>query len=1168
MRWCNLLAGVVVIAVAGCTVWAQEPIVKNPSFEEGDAGPTGWVLSEEPGTWEAVGHTGSRCVSVGGEESAEANSWRQDNIPVLPSTVYRFSFFARTAAETTGGCIVSGPDFCNNDTNVDQEWAQRSRVFITKPGRQSMSMRFGQWRKTGKVFFDDVTVRPTLAVHRTVGGLTLGEGEKTEGAAYAFAAPLAAEGSNYSRPLVDFTAAFNTNRWVFGPGNYVTYRHEIAGAQQTRASVSVRVGYYASGHCIVEASADGEEFVQIGRIGATETADCEVPAALLPAEAIYIRLRSPGEVEPREDSHPGSFQVGGYEYSAQLGQAVPDLVGSTRYLDIQQRDPRVVVAIDDLGSLMPGKGNVAKLRLRNTSDESVTVIASLGLAPYSMGKPGAPVEFSRNVTIPAGAEAPVSITYVVEGAGDYKAALAVATGDETLFATTTGFTVPSLYASGYGYPVASDDSCDLWWCEGTYKVSRERPPVIAEGNGVQPIRIAAARNEFEPAQLVLRPKAAIKSLTAQASDLVGPGNAKIDAENLDLCYVWYHHVQRATDQAGCVGWWPDALPPLDEPIDLEAGQNQPLWLTVKVPKGSSPGQYKGTISLQADGWSRQVPVELRVWNFTLPDAPSVEAGFGLGPGSIWQYQNIAGAADREKVWDLYMQNFRDHRLAPYSFWLKGIDVRYTGFEWTGGKVVEENPFDGKYCMKIVDDSEDSAAQASTADKFDVDGAAPYVLSFAAKTGEPGQKYLVTLQSYDAGGSWISGHNVDVLFTGNGEWTHETLEFVPAKRSPDARSLLLVLRPVPWSESGAGTGTAWFDDISLSKKGSEINLVSDGDFEAGVEAVHAEVDFSNWDPYAEKYLDDYGFSAFRLPLSGMGGGTFHSRHYGRIGPYEQGTPEYRRVFKEYCSQLQEHLAEKGWLDKAYIYWFDEPAPDDFDFVKEGMAEIKRAGPRLRRMLTEEPGKELFDAVDIWCPVLSNHDADMCRERQEAGDTIWWYVCTGPKAPYPGLFIDHDAVDLRVWLWMTWKWNVSGVLVWQTNYWTSYCAYPDEPQNPWEDPMGYVSGYGLPKGHVAYWGNGDGRFLYPPNKDVNADKTPYISGPVNSIRWEMLREGLEDFEYFDVLKQLTQARPNAPERALLEVPQDIVLSKTEYSKDPQLMYRHREQLARAIERLGGN
>ena len=82
-----------------------------------------------------------------------------------------------------------------------------------------------------------------------------------------------------------------------------------------------------------------------------------------------------------------------------------------------------------------------------------------------------------------------------------------------------------------------------------------------------------------------------------------------------------------------------------------------------------------------------------------------------------------------------------------------------------------------------------------------------------------------------------------------------------------------------------------------------------------------------------------------------------------------------------------------------------------------------------------------------------------------------------------------------------------------------------------------------GFVGYWGNGDGRFLYPPNRAGAADRRKYLAGPVSSIRWEMLREGLEDYEYFAILQQeIAKARAAGVKDAflaeaekLLEIPE---------------------------------
>jgi hypothetical protein len=342
---------------------------------------------------------------------------------------------------------------------------------------------------------------------------------------------------------------------------------------------------------------------------------------------------------------------------------------------------------------------------------------------------------------------------------------------------------------------------------------------------------------------------------------------------------------------------------------------------------------------------------------------------------------------------------------------------------------------------------------------------------------------------------------------------------------------------------------------------------------------ANVDFTRFDKQAEKYLGpEYRFSTFRLPLQGMGGGTFHSRHTGKIGRFEQGSAEYEKIFANYLREIESHLREKGWLDKAYIYWFDEPEPKDFDFVRDGMDRIHRAAPGLRRMLTEEPGKELDGAVDIWCPLTPNLTPEVTARERAKGRELWWYICTGPKGPYCTLFIDHYAIEFRMWSWQTWKTGVQGLLIWQTNYWTSDAAFPaPQVQNPWEDPMSYVSGYSTPTGTKKHWGNGDGRFIYPPNRDPMNDKNKYRAGPVNSIRWEMLREGIEDYEYFWLLRDLVEKakkraivageKSDLIERGekLLSIPDSITRDQTHFTKDPLELYQYREKVARAIETL---
>ena len=182
---------------------------------------------------------------------------------------------------------------------------------------------------------------------------------------------------------------------------------------------------------------------------------------------------------------------------------------------------------------------------------------------------------------------------------------------------------------------------------------------------------------------------------------------------------------------------------------------------------------------------------------------------------------------------------------------------------------------------------------------------------------------------------------------------------------------------------------------------------------------AEFDFSAFDAALERAVSKYHFTGLRLPIEGMGGGTFHDRIEPRIGAYGEDTPQYQAMFASYVKQLEDHFREKGWLEMPYVYWFDEPEPKDYDFVRRGFERLKRYAPGLRTMLTEEPVEALAGPVDIWCPLTANYDHAQAENRRAAGDRFWWYVCTGPKAPYCTLFIDHPATELRVWHWQTWQ-----------------------------------------------------------------------------------------------------------------------------------------------------
>ncbi|MDI6448374.1 glycoside hydrolase domain-containing protein [Anaerobaca lacustris] len=720
----------------------------------------------------------------------------------------------------------------------------------------------------------------------------------------------------------------------------------------------------------------------------------------------------------------------------------------------------------------------------------------------------------------------------------------------------------------------------LWWASSGWKIGRDRALPAATGEAIV---IAAARNEAEAAQLVVRPSTALKGLRIAAGAMVGPDGAAMDAACVEVLEVRYVNVTMPTDKSAVAGHWPDPLPPLTGPIDLEAGKNQPFWVRVKVPADARAGLYKGTLNLTADGYSARVPLHVEVYDFTLPDKMTCSTAFGFSPGNVYRYHKLTTDAQRREVLNKYWASFSDHHISPYNpapldpVRVTWPDIKPPERKWQGGREVTNERHGGTRSLLIFDDRTDESVQASYEPLVSIPEGG-LRLSFWYRTAIPNQVFLVTLTHHDGDGQWIWGGNNDIGIEGNGQW--QQFDRVITKFPSNAKSVRLILRAAAWTEEGEQTGLVWFDDVSLRDAGTGQELIEGGDFEPPAlpevdrEKLRVTLDFSAWDRAMEQAIDRWHFNSFRLGIPGMGGGTFHARTEPQLLGFGEETPHYQALFQDYCRQIERHLRAKGWLDEAFVYWFDEPDPKDYSFVNNGFAKLKAAAPDIRRMLTEQVEPDLIGGPDIWCPISNHYDHESAEKRRAHGEKFWWYVCTGPKTPYCTLFIDHPGTELRVWLWQTWQRKIDGILVWETNYWTSSAAYPDHPQNPYEDSMGWTSGYSTPAGVKRPWGNGDGRFIYPPLAAADAKASgPVLEGPVDSIRWEMLRDGIEDYEYLAMLSRLIEAKrrklsasQRASYAALLEVPPEITKDMTTFTTDPAPIERHRDRVARAIAELG--
>lgn len=307
---------------------------------------------------------------------------------------------------------------------------------------------------------------------------------------------------------------------------------------------------------------------------------------------------------------------------------------------------------------------------------------------------------------------------------------------------------------------------------------------------------------------------------------------------------------------------------------------------------------------------------------------------------------------------------------------------------------------------------------------------------------------------------------------------------------------------------------------------------------------AVVDFSAFDSAMEKYLNQYRFNTFNI--GGLPSELNGAPRY---------SPEYNRLFESIYSQVQEHLREKGWLHKAYWYWVDEPPQSEYPEVKKGMELLKQSCPDIRRLLTcnqeSAPVPYFWGVVNLWVPIFNMYDEKRAHWRQQLGETVWWYVCTAPRAPYANNFIDHPAINHRIRYWQVDKYDLDGDLFWSITYWR---------QNPWEEAMSIGDG-------GQRWGNGDGRMLYPPRKEKPSE--PVIEPPIPSIRLECIRDGLEDRESLIILERAVARRAPginlSARRIRAEALNKLTSSLRVYEQDPILFYFYRLMVMNAIAQI---
>jgi hypothetical protein len=243
-------------------------------------------------------------------------------------------------------------------------------------------------------------------------------------------------------------------------------------------------------------------------------------------------------------------------------------------------------------------------------------------------------------------------------------------------------------------------------------------------------------------------------------------------------------------------------------------------------------------------------------------------------------------------------------------------------------------------------------------------------------------------------------------------------------------------------------------------------------------------------------------------------------------------QYRKFLAQFLPALQNHLDKRGWTKIYLQHLCDEPIAPNAESYKKLYSCVKQYAPKLRT-LDACICVEIAGSIDVWVPVLGFYDMkrDFFAQRQKLGEEVWYYTCLIPTGKYMNRFVDYPLIDVRLLHWANFKYGVTGYLHW------GLASYYEKPFDDLEIPMD------PPHGHMP---PGDSHIIYPGR-----------NGPLSSIRFEAMRDGLEDYE---LLRLLAARDP----KAAASICDRVVPSLTDYTRDPQFFRNARLELIEKLEK----
>jgi hypothetical protein len=215
--------------------------------------------------------------------------------------------------------------------------------------------------------------------------------------------------------------------------------------------------------------------------------------------------------------------------------------------------------------------------------------------------------------------------------------------------------------------------------------------------------------------------------------------------------------------------------------------------------------------------------------------------------------------------------------------------------------------------------------------------------------------------------------------------------------------------------------------------------------------------------------------------------------------------------------------------------------DYSDIRTLGANAHTANRSVKTMMTlNATDPNLYGSVDHW--VLLDSLQQWPALPFTAGGDLWSYTsCNAGYGNTPEWMVDYPPINERIQAgFLNFTQGATGLLYYRADGWTAGNAI-----GSWDnvDTTACGSGLGRP---------GDGIFLYPPAPIASTESAP-------GIRLKAIRDGIQDYEYAQILKNLGQL--SVVDSTLLPV----ASSWSNWSHDPNALQNARTQLGQLLHQL---